>query len=211
MTSETRPYHHGDLRSALVQAGVQLARSGGAQALGLRELTRQVGVTPNAAYRHFADHRALLLAVALEAQEHLAEEMRKQMNTIRDDADPADRALHRLRAVGTGYIHFALAEPGWFELAILNPPERGDEAAPPPSIDDRVPVPFQLLLDALDEMVTAGLLTAAQRENAEWACWSTVHGLADLATRGPLRHQDPKVIDRLAGHVVDTVIQGLRG
>jgi AcrR family transcriptional regulator len=210
MATEPRPYHHGDLRSALLQAGVQLARTGGAQALSLRELTRHVGVTPNAAYRHFADHRALLLAVAVEAQEHLAQAMRKEMNSIRDDADPVERALHRLRAVGTGYIRFALTEPGWFELAILNQQERPDESAPPPSIDERVPVPFQLLVDALDAMVTAGLLTARQRENAEWACWSAVHGLADLATRGPLRRQDPKVIDNLAEHVVGTIIQGLR-
>lgn len=209
MPSETRRYHRGDLRAALVEAGLRLAREGGAASLGLRGVTRAVGVTPNAAYRHFADRRALVLAVAVEAQEHLARAMRDRISTIPPDVDPAERALEGLRAVGVGYIHFALTEPGWFDLAILTKDEPSEES-PSVKIDDQVPPPFQLLLDALDELVVAGVLTAEQRPYAEWACWSAVHGFADLATRGPLHGQDREVIDKLAVHIVDTIIAGIR-
>ncbi|MEV4625750.1 TetR/AcrR family transcriptional regulator [Micromonospora sp. NPDC049523] len=209
MGGETRAYHHGDLRAALVEAGLRLAREGGAAALGLRELTRSVGVTPNAAYRHFADRRALVLAVAAAAQDRLAHAMLDRMNAVPDDANPAERALQRLRGVGLGYIHFAISEPGWFELAILTQDEPGD-GEPPPTVEDRVAPPYQLLLDALDGMVDAGILTPARRTDAEWACWSTVHGFADLATRGPLQGLEPAVMDRLAAHVVDTIISGLQ-
>ena len=62
-------YRHGDLQRALVAAGTELAREGGPSAVVLREVTRRTGVTPNAAYRHFADKRALLHAVSMAAQE----------------------------------------------------------------------------------------------------------------------------------------------
>ncbi|MDG4827315.1 TetR-like C-terminal domain-containing protein [Asanoa sp. WMMD1127] len=197
-----RPYHHGDLRAALIAEGLRAARSGGAAALGMRELTRAVGVTPNAAYRHFADRHALVLAVAVEAQELVARAMHERMPSIGRDVAPASAAVDRLRAVGLGYIHFARTERGWFELAFLT------QEAGPVGVDG-VPPPYQLLVEALDGLVAAGVLTAAQRADAEWPCWSTVHGFADLATRGPLQHQDPAVVDAQAARVVDTVIRGL--
>jgi AcrR family transcriptional regulator len=209
MAVKPHSYHHGDLRAALVEAGLRVARSGGAGALGLRELTRSVGVTPNAAYRHFADRQALVLAVAVAAQDLLARAMLDRMNDIQPGADPGERALQRLRGVGLGYIHFALSEPGWFELAFLTQDEPRDDGSSF-TIDERVPPPYQLLLDALDEMVHAGVLTPQRRAEAEWACWSTVHGFADLATRGPLQRQDRGTVDKLAAYVVDTVINGLK-
>jgi len=196
-------YHHGDLRAALVAEGLRVARTGGAAALGMRELTRAVGVTPNAAYRHFADRRALVLAVASEAQDLLAEAMRDRIAAIDPALSPVPAAIAQLRAVGLGYIHFARAERGWFELAVLTQDDG------PPGTTDPFPAPFALLLDALDALVAAKGLPAARRPHAEWACWSTVHGFADLTTRGPLRHHDAATVDALASYVVDTVIHGL--
>ncbi|MFC6256362.1 TetR/AcrR family transcriptional regulator, partial [Kocuria oceani] len=72
-------YHHGDLRRALVDAGLAATRAQGTTALALRDVTRQVGVSPNAAYRHFADRKALLSAVAREIQDRMAEQMRARM------------------------------------------------------------------------------------------------------------------------------------
>jgi AcrR family transcriptional regulator len=208
MVKAARSYHHGDLRSALVAAGLRLARHGGVSAVALREATRTVGVSPNAAYRHFADREALVLAVAVEAQHRLARSMLDRMNDIDPDAEPARRALERLRAVGLGYIEFARSEPGWFELAFLTHDEAPDGGALV-SAGDSVPPPFQLLLDALDELVDAHVLTPERRVNAEWACWSTVHGFADLVTRGPLQTQSPAAVSQLAAHVVSTIIDGL--
>ncbi|MFF5160743.1 TetR/AcrR family transcriptional regulator [Streptomyces sp. NPDC000348] len=204
MIRDAQPYHHGGLRSALIEAGLKRARKGGADALGLREITRSVGVTPNAAYRHFADRRELVLAVAARAQDKLAQAMLDRMQDVADRTDPAAHAVQQLRGVGLGYIHFALSEPGWFELAILLQDEPDGDA------EARVPPPYQLLVDALDGMVEADALTPERRVDAEWVCWSGVHGFADLAIRGPLRRQDRAVVDRLAVHVVDTVIGDIR-
>ena len=68
-------YHHGDLRTALIDAGLALTRTGGPEALTIREATRRAGVSPNAAYRHFVDREALLSAVATAIQHRMAARM----------------------------------------------------------------------------------------------------------------------------------------
>lgn len=190
-----QPYHHGNLREALVEAGLELTRSGGERALVMRDVTGRVGVSATAAYRHFADRDALLEAIA----ERIRQGMADRMHAL-EPADPSPRAL--LRAVGLGYIGFALAEPGWFEVAFSTiEPHRGDaaEASPPP--------PLQLLVAALDQLDASGEL--AVREGAEWPCWSAVHGFALLALQGPLRGLEPEALRAAAERTVDDVIAGL--
>jgi len=203
-----RRYHHGDLAGALVAAGLDLARAGGPDALGLREVTRAVGVTPNAAYRHFADRAALVSAVAARAQQQVALAMEARMADADTEPDPGRRALRRLRAVGLAYIDFAVQEPGWFQLAFHTHQQFADSTDPDASGHTGAP-PFQLLVAALDDLVTAGILAPDRRPHAEWACWAAVHGLSDLATRGPLRDQDPAAVEQLARYVVDRAITGV--
>ena len=187
-------YHHGDLAAALVEAGLELTRAGGPDALTIREVTRRVGVTPNAAYRHFPDRQALLRAVSAAIEAAMA----TGMATDRRLATPRDS----LRAVGLGYIAFALAEPGWFAVAFVG---AGDTS--PESVLDSPA--YLALADALDMMVHVGDLAPAARPAATWSCWSTVHGFAELALRGPLRHLDRAEVWRLAEQAVDTVVAGL--
>jgi AcrR family transcriptional regulator len=188
-------YHHGDLRMALIDAGLHLTRTGGPEALTIREATRQVGVSPNAAYRHFVDREALLGAVATAIQHRMAARMARSHHS----ADTRDR----LRTVGMGYIKFALDEPGWFTVAFFSADPIGlnEETASAP--------PYLALVDALDAMVDAGALAPGRREGAEWPCWSAVHGFAELALRGPLRHASRRQVDALAGRTVDDIIAGV--
>src|SRR5215472_17309598 len=72
-------YRHGDLRRALLEAGLALARDGGPDAVVLREATRRAGVVPNAAYRHFANRHALLQAVRAAALSALAVAMETEL------------------------------------------------------------------------------------------------------------------------------------
>jgi AcrR family transcriptional regulator len=191
-------YHHGDLRAALIDAGLYLTRTGGPEALTIREATRRVGVSPNAAYRHFADREALLGAVALAIQHRMAERMQR---AARRRGSRRPRADDRLRAVGLGYIEFALDEPGWFTVAFSGTgPPAGETAGAPP---------YVALVDALDAMSEAGMLSPERREGAEWPCWSAVHGFAELALRGPLRHAVRRRVEALAERTVDDIIAGV--
>lgn len=198
MARET--YHHGDLRNALIRAGLEVTRSGGPDALAIRDVARRLGVSPNAAYRHFADRDALLAAVAARIHADMAE----RMHAFEVDGLGAADPRHRLRAVGLGYIAFALDEPGWFAVAfgrIENGPRSADEGGMAP--------PLILLVEALDALADAGLLASEARAGAEWPCWSAVHGFASLALTGPLRGAPRAAVWEHAERTVDTVIDGL--
>ncbi|MBI3691819.1 MAG: TetR family transcriptional regulator, partial [Mycolicibacterium aromaticivorans] len=113
----TASYHHGNLRQALLDHGVALARAGGPDAVVLRDVQRLAGVSNSAAYRHYADRRALLAAVKATVMAQLGAAMVDAIDHVADDGPATDRALARFRATGQAYIDFAVAEPGLFRTA----------------------------------------------------------------------------------------------
>ncbi|MEU0502434.1 TetR/AcrR family transcriptional regulator [Nocardia sp. NPDC005998] len=189
--SDTRPdrrksYHHGALRSTLIETSVALARAGGPDRVVLREVARAAGVSHSAAYRHFADREALLAEVSRYARAQLGAEMRRRI-------DQTDDVLLRLGAVGAAYIDFALSEPGLFRCAFVSHPVAAGDPPAAPSTDDAAPEPFTILGQVLDEAVHAGLMRSQRRPGAEIAAWSAVHGLAVLLVDGPLPDTPPAV------------------
>ncbi len=189
-------YHHGSLRSALVDASIALAREGGPDRVILREAARAAGVSHSAAYRHFADREALLAEVASFARNELAAQMRRRVNRAKDPR-------RRLRAVGTAYIDFALAEPGLFRTAFTSHPATSGDTT-----DDQATDPYGVLGEVLDEAQAAGLLDARRRPGAEIAAWSAVHGLAGLLLDGPLP-TSPAGVKFSRGQVLDLIERGL--
>jgi AcrR family transcriptional regulator len=201
-------YRHGDLHRALLEVGIQLARGGGPEAVVLREATRRAGVAPNAAYRHFADRRALLHAVCAAAQSALAVTIEAELAALPHGADPVERARARLRAVGTGYLRFAQAEPGLFRTAFSVPGDLQSAGSPTRAGNSGL-TPFQLLGGALDELVEAGVLPRDRRPGAEFLAWSAVHGLATLLIDGPLRGLDRSRAESIGQRLLDMVELGL--
>lgn len=202
-------YRHGDLRRALLDAGIELARSGGPDAVVLREATRRAGVVPNAAYRHFAGRQELLRAVQAAGLAALAVAMETELAALRRDAPPIDFARASLRAVGTGYLRFALAEPGLFRTAFAAVPDGAEDVPAPAKAGSSGLNPFELLGAALDRLVEAGALPPERRPAAEYLAWSAVHGLAMLVIDGPLRRLSQEEADRLGQLVFDMVEKGL--
>jgi AcrR family transcriptional regulator len=117
-SGEQRGYHHGHLREALVEAGVKLARTGGPNAVLLRAMSRQAGVSHNAAYRHFANQEDLLAAVAERCMTQLGLLMTERSNQV-TARGPVRRAQARLEAIGRAYIDFAGTERGSFRTASI--------------------------------------------------------------------------------------------
>jgi AcrR family transcriptional regulator len=219
--ADTRPrstYRHGDLREALLTAGIAMARTGGPDAVVLREATRAAGVSPNAAYRHFADRQALLHAVSNAALGLTADRIERELATVisvDDSAQPATGgapgvalARQRLRAVGTGYIAFAREEPGLFRTA-FSVPDNLQNAADPAKAGRGGLTPFQLVGGALDGLVQVGALSPERRVNAEFLAWSAVHGLGMLVIDGPLRGLTDPMITESTSRLLDMVERGL--
>ena len=184
-TEARRRRPRGAVRDGLVAAGLELARTGGPDAIVLREATRMVGVVPNAAYRHFADRDELLTAVCAAAMRELAARMAAGVARVRGKHGDAAAALRRLRAIGLAYLEFAREEPGLFATAFAVPQQHNYDAPDGGTGQDRTPL--GQLRTALDELVDAGVLRRQRRDGIEYPVWSAVHGLAVLAGQGPLR------------------------
>ena len=195
--AERRRRPRGAVRDGLVAAGLELARNGGPDAVVLREVTRMVGVVPNAAYRHFADRDELLAAVCAAAMRELADRMAAGVARVRGEHGDAAAARRRLGAIGHAYLEFAREEPGLFATAFALPQQHAygtpaeadgteaDGTGPDGTGPDRTPL--GQLRTVLDELVDAGALHRQRRDGIEYPIWSAVHGLAVLTGPGPLR------------------------
>ncbi len=201
-------YRHGDLRRALLDAGIALARSGGPDAVVLREATRQAGVAPNAAYRHFASREDLLRAVRAAALSELAIAMESALAKLNPKLSPIDSARASVRAVGTGYLQFAHDEPRLFRTA-FSTPEAIETDADPAKAGRSGLNPFQLLGAAIDLLVETGALPAERRKGAEYLAWSAVHGLALLFSEGSLHHIPSSQRKVIGQRLLDMVEKGL--
>ncbi|RYJ06643.1 MAG: TetR/AcrR family transcriptional regulator [Actinomycetales bacterium] len=173
-------YHHGDLRRALVDAAFVAARSEGPEGVSIRELARRVGVSHNAAYRHFAHRDELLVEVSGLAMQALVDAMEERLARV-DETDGVLRARRRLAEIGRAYVSFALGEPGLFRVAFSSHPEMDQT-----SLSALAVRPYTLLGEALDGLVEVGFLSPSARVEAEMTCWSAVHGFA-LLNSNPLR------------------------
>jgi AcrR family transcriptional regulator len=203
-----KTFRHGDLRRALLEAGIELARDGGPQAVVLREATRRAGVAPNAAYRHFSSHSDLLRPVRAAALSSLALAIEAEIARVRRSKRPVESARATLRAVGTGYLKFALTETGLFRTAFSVPDQVEGDVDVAKTGKSGLNA-FQLLGSALDLLVETGVLPRERRPGAEYLAWSAVHGLAFLIIEGPLSGASDREIRALSDRLLQMVENGL--
>ncbi len=197
--SRRTTYHHGDLRAALVAAGVAAAREGGEAAVGLNRRAATRGVSASAAYRHFPDGlEALLVAIGDVARGELVDRITRRMAHTAPSRSAATRARRRFRASGEAYVQYVLEEPGLFQVACRHDRGRSAEADP-----------FGLLQGCIDDLVAAGVLDGARRQDSAAAAWAAVHGVAVLMTEGPLRRLEPRRRARIVDRTLDMVEAGL--
>ena len=208
-TSSARSrYHHGDLRNALARAAAELAADGGPDAVTIRGAARAVGVTPTAAYRHFANQADLFFAAKEQAMAGMAAAMADYLAQVPTVGDPVTLALARVLSTGRGYIRFALSEPGVFRTCFTGVLGEHDEEAPS-AITLGEKAPYALLGEMLDGLVEVGYLDPADRPGAEAGPWAAVHGLALLLIDGPLRRSSEAEREAAIDTTLALVARGL--
>jgi AcrR family transcriptional regulator len=187
-------YHYGNLRAALTEAALDLARRGGPASVTVRGVARLVGVTPPAAYRHFAEVRELQDATKDRALALLSEGIDEAIGRITVPADPAVAAAARVRAVAEGYVAFAQSSPGLFAMACHG----------------TVDTIRALMADRLDPFLD---VLCVRRPGMGFALWSAVHALAVLTMEGPAPEGAcaPAVPTVSAEEVLDTVLAWIAG
>ena len=195
---EPRPYHHGDLRAALLAAAARWLDERGAETLTLRELARAAGVSHAAPYHHFANRDELMAGVA----EHAFDRLGDALAAAADAANPA----HALLDIGEAYVREALAHPAQFRL--MFGPMLARKAGHP-GLQRAAERAFTVLLEAATRHAPERGLELAL------AGWSLSHGAANLAIDGafgglPIAAADARRLARLdAGTLVRRMVAGL--
>lgn len=198
-TARTGPaYHHGQLRQALIDAGLQFLRTHPYEALSLRDLARSVGVSANAAYRHFEDKAALLGAIAAAGFEAFG---CVQAQVRAEHADPA----RRFRASGLAYIRFARDNPSLFRLMFGGV----DASSTNADLVRASGQALQGLMEGAAQGLGLGMGDARTLTSAAQA-WATVHGLSHLVLDGRLQALSADV-DALIEAVLDQMKVTLAG
>jgi AcrR family transcriptional regulator len=184
-----RPYHHGNLRTALLDAAERTMRERGVQELSLRELARDVGVSHGAPRRHFPDRQALLDALAEDGFERLRRELSAAVAGAGDDFEV------RLRETGAAYIRFATRDPALLELMFAG--KHRDDAAVLQEAAERA---FAVMLELIVQGQADGRLEPGDPERVGLVLFATIQGIASLLTSGmvPAEQLDELLTDSIA-------------
>lgn len=190
-----RPYHHGDLRNALLDAAEALIAERGADGWSLREASARVGVSPSAAYHHFDSRDALVRTLADRVIARVGERLSHAAATA--DGGPQQPLI----AIGREYVRWAVEDPAVARVAFA-----AGRTEPATRIS---PHPHEVLAAELDRLAGAGALPTSARPGAEFVIWAAMHGLAVLVADGLVRLDSPQAIDREAERVLGAVLTGL--
>ena len=184
-TAEARPYHHGDLRRALVDAARRILEAEGPTALSLRAVAREAGVSPAAPYHHFKDKAELLDAVADEGWQMLD----AAMGQAKQEAEPRNK----LNALGIAYVCFARENPALYRVMYDAARDREDL---PEQMQEREDNAYCKVRDTMIEL-GADPNATVDIELATTAAWCAAHGLAEMAGFKQFDH----LKDELGGEV----------
>ena len=191
---EDRSYHHGRLRTALLDEAERALRSRGAEGLSLRDLARQAGVSHAAPRRHFADKQALLDALGERGFARLAEEVRTAIGDAGED-HPA-----RLSAVAKTFVHFAIDNAELLKLMFAT--KNGE---PSVILRESATNLFAAIRSIIDDAQKAGTIAARNPEQIQLLFAAVLQGIATLATTGRV---DPQQVDGLTTDAVGLFLAG---
>lgn len=199
-------YQHGDLRNALIQAGLKLLSEGGVARLSLRAAAELAGVSHAAPYRHFRDRDQLVAAIAEEGFRLLTRRMREEIDAC-GSTDP----LARLRASGIGYVSFAVEHPAYFRT-IFGGVVCEDDSEVAPSLRAAGQEAYQVLRDVIVEGIERGSLRSGDPEQLSLAAWALVHGLSMLIIDGQVRdlRSEPRRVRKATDAAIRLLETGLR-
>jgi len=163
-------YHHGDLKNALIAAGVKLLASEGMEGLSLRKLARDIGVSHNAPYMHFADKEALLAAIAEQGFRLLGDAIAAGQADVREA--PIETRIAR---AARSYVTFALAHPSHLgvmfgSLSSSNYPDLARAAG----------ATFEMLIEIVRDGKRRDELGGFEAEHVALLIWTSAHGLSSL-------------------------------
>ena len=199
MTLDGSAYHHGDLRAALLAEAAAMIDERGTSSVTMRAIGRRLSVSRSAAYRHFADKSALLVAVAAAGFDRL----RDRLEAV--GAGAPDAGIERLRQVGEEYVRFAIENPGHYRLMY------GKEAITRedrPELREAADALFDELVRIVQSYQRSGTIKGQEPRLQAYVAWGAVHGLASLLIEGQILTAVD--VDGLIRQTTSTLLDGMR-
>ncbi|HMJ54155.1 MAG TPA: TetR/AcrR family transcriptional regulator [Polyangiaceae bacterium] len=173
------PYHHGNLKNALIEAGVDLLSKEGVAGLSLRRVAQKAGVSRTAPYAHFADKQALIAAISTEGYSRLFDAFRRVAE--RHEGNPGAKLVEGAWA----YLKFALDDPDHFKVTTSGAVEREKDY---PSFVEMSEKCFSLVLRIVEECQARGVLRPGPSDLVAVSVWSLMHGLISLVLENQIPH-----------------------
>jgi AcrR family transcriptional regulator len=179
-----KKYHHGDLKNALIKAGVEILSKEGIEGLSLRKVAQRAGVSHNAPYSHFPDKQSLIAAISTEGFKQLYDELSAVIALHKDNP----RQL--LMEGAWVYVQFAMSNTDTFNIMFSGVLEKEKEY---PSFVEISRKTFDQVVDIVRACQEAGVLRSTQPDLMAVSVWGQLHGIVSLVLEGQIPHM---VLDR---------------
>lgn len=174
-----KAYHHGDLKNALIKAGVEILAKDGVSGLSLRKVAMKAGVSHAAPYAHFEDKQALIAAISTEGFRQLYE----RVNVVAEEykSQPSNQLIE----VAWAYVQFAMDDPDRFKVMFSGVLEKEKEY---PEFVAESQRNFQLVKKIVEANQASGMLRGGSSDLAALSAWGIIHGFAMLMLEGQISH-----------------------
>ena len=177
MTRQT--YHHGDLKNALIKAGVEILAKEGIDGLTLRKVAQRAGVSHNAPYSHFSDKQSLIAAISTEGFKHLYDEL--DAAVLSYPGDPKRQLQEGVWA----YVQFAMNNTDTFKIMFSGVLEKEKEY---PAFVEVSRMTFNRVVDIVRACQEGGILSTTPPELMAVSVWGQIHGIISLILEGQISH-----------------------
>ena len=180
----SKKYHHGDLKNALIQAGVEILAKEGVSGLSLRKVAQHAGVSHSAPYAHFPDKQSLIAAISTEGFNQLYAELEAAVSPY--SKNPKKQLIEGARA----YVRFAEKHTDTFKIMFSGVLEKEKDY---PSFVEISSKTFKLVVEVVQACQSAAILPAAPADLMAVSVWGQLHGIVSLALEGQVPHT---ILDR---------------
>jgi AcrR family transcriptional regulator len=164
-------YHHGDLKNALIQAGIEILSADGIKGLSLRQVAKRAGVSHAAPYAHFTDKQSLIAAISTEGYKRLYKQL------IHIDQEYPNDPHKKLVEVAWRYLQFAVKDPAHFKITFSGVIEKEKDY---PAFVEISQKSFTFITEMVTECQAAGILPSGSSDLIAVHLWGSIHGLATL-------------------------------